>query len=75
MKGRIVTDTQQQELNGVFFNPVTFFSFVQDINNQWFLFLSDEDEISIAGTQYEYLLLIPLSEYIPKPEPPFPPTI
>jgi hypothetical protein len=66
-KGRIVTNEQQQELNGVFFNEVTFFSFVQDINDAWFLFLSEEDELSIAGTQYEYLLQIPLTEYIPKP--------
>lgn len=66
MKGRIVTNEQQQELNGVFFNNVTFFNFVQDINNQWFLFLSDEDELSISGTQYDYLLLIPLTEYISK---------
>ena len=67
MKGRIVTNEQQQELNGVFFNETTFFYFVQDINDNWFLFLSDEDELSIAGGKYEYLLQIPLSEFIPKP--------
>jgi hypothetical protein len=71
-KGRIVTNEQQQELNGVFFNSTTFFHFVQDINDNWFLFLSDEDELSISGTQYEYLLQIPLSEFVPKPTPPIP---
>jgi hypothetical protein len=34
------------------------------------LFLSEQDEVNIALTQYAYLLDIPLSEFIPKPIPP-----
>ena len=72
MQGRIVTQTQAQELSGVFFTPETFFNFVQDINDNYFLFLSEQNEIVISQTQYAYLLEIPLSEYEAKPTPPLP---
>jgi len=54
MKGRIVTEQQAQELQGVFFTPETFFHFVQDINDNWFLFLSEQNEEIIAQTPYAY---------------------
>ena len=72
MKGRIVTQEKRDELQGVFFDSDTFFNFVQDINDVWFLFLSEQDEADIAQTEYAYLLEIPLSPYEPKPSP-FPP--
>ena len=72
MKGRIVTETQAQELSGVFLTPETFFGFVQDINDNHFLFLSEQNEEVISQTQYAYLLEIPLSEYEAKPTPPLP---
>lgn len=72
MEGRIVTNQQAEELQGVFFDSDTFFNFVQDINDVYFLFLSEQDEIDISNTQYAYLLDIPLSPYTPKPSP-FPP--
>ena len=71
MEGRIVTQQQRDELQGVFFDSDTFFNFVQDINDVWFLFLSEQDEVDILQTEYAYLLSIPLSPYEPKPEPPF----
>lgn len=70
--GRIVTNEQATDLQGVFIDEDTFFNFVQDINGVWFLFLSEQDEIDIAQTEYSYLLLIPLSPYTPPPPPPFP---
>ena len=74
MEGRIVTNQQAEQLQGVFFDSDTFFNFVQDINDVYFLFLSEQDATDIANTEYSYLLEIPLSEFIPKPAPPFPPT-
>jgi hypothetical protein len=65
IEGRIVTTEQAQELQGVFFDADTFFNFVQDINDVYFLFLSSSDEVDIAPTEYAYLLDIPLSEYVP----------
>ena len=70
MEGRIVTNQQANELQGVFIDADTFFNFVQDINGVYFLFLSEQDEIDISQTQYAYLLDIPLSPYTPPPTPP-----
>jgi hypothetical protein len=69
MKGRIVTEQQAQELQGVFLTPETFFHFVQDINDNWFLFLSEQNEEIIAQTPYAYLLEIGLSDYEAKTTP------
>ena len=69
MEGRIVTNKTAQELQGVFFDNDTFFNFLQDINDVYFLFLSSSDEVDIAPTEYAYLLDIPLSPYVPQPTP------
>ena len=69
MKGRIVTNNTVLELQGVFFTPETFFHFVQDINDNWFLFLSEQNEEIIAQSPYAYLLEIALSDYEAKPTP------
>jgi hypothetical protein len=70
MEGRIVTNQQAKDLQGVFFDSDTFFNFVQDINDVYFLFLSSDDEQSLINTEYAYLLEITLSQFIPKPTPP-----
>jgi hypothetical protein len=69
MEGRIVTTETAESLQGVFFDADTFFNFVQDINEVYFLFLSEQDETDIAATEYAYLLDIPLSSYVPQPTP------
>ena len=69
MEGRIVTNQTAEELQGVFFDADTFFNFVQDINDVYFLFLSEQDEVDVAKTEYAYLLDIPLSPFEPKPSP------
>ena len=73
MVGRIVTNEQAEQLQGVFIDADTFFNFVQDINGIYFLFLSEQDEQDIANTEYASLLSIPLSPYTPPPPTPFPP--
>ena len=70
MEGRIVTNQTANDLQGLFIDADTFFNFVQDINGVYFLFLSEQDEIDVAQTQYAYLLDIPLSPYTPPPTPP-----
>ena len=67
IEGRIVTTETAESLQGVFFDADTFFNFVQDINDVYFLFLSEQDEADISATEYAYLLDIPLSPYVPKP--------
>ena len=73
MEGRIVTNEQAEQLQGVFIDHDTFFNFVPDINGIYFLFLSEQDEADIAQTEYSPLLQIPLSPYTPPPPRPFPP--
>jgi hypothetical protein len=72
MEGRVVIPEVAQQLEGVFFDSDTFFHFVQDINDEWFLILSEQDEADIALTEYAYLLDLPLQPYVPKQNPPFP---
>ena len=72
MEGRIVTNQQAQDLQGVFIDSDTFFNFVQDINDVYFLFLSEQDAADVANTPYAYLLDLPLSPFEPKPTPPLP---
>jgi len=72
MEGRIVTNEQAEQLQGVFIDADTFFNFVQDINGIYFLFLSEQDEVDVAKSEYASLLQIPLSPYTPPPTPPIP---
>jgi hypothetical protein len=70
IEGRIVTNEQAEQLQGVFIDADTFFNFVQDINGIYFLFLSEQDEVDVAKSEYASLLQIPLSPYTPPPTPP-----
>ena len=72
IEGRVVIPEVAERLQGVFFDSDTFFNFVQDINDEWFLILSEQDEQDIAVTEYAYLLDLPLEPYEPKPLPPIP---
>lgn len=71
-EGRVVIPEVAERLQGVFFDSDTFFNFVQDVNDEWFLILSEQDEQDIALTEYAYLLDLPLEPYEPKPSPPIP---
>jgi hypothetical protein len=68
MIGYILTKEQKQAIQGVFFSSDIFFNCVQDINDVWFLFLSDQDK-ELLPQEYLYLLDLPQGEYIPKPTP------
>ena len=56
MEGRIVTNQTAQELQGVFFDADTFFNFVQDINEFYFLFFLF---ILFPNSTVEFLTLSP----------------
>ena len=72
MTGYILTEQHYNEIQGKFITPYLFFNCVQDINDVWFLFLSEQDKQEIASTQWSWILDLPQDEYIPKPSPPFP---
>lgn len=65
MEGRIVIPEVAKQLEGTFIDNDTFFHFVQDINGEWFLILSEQDEIDISTTEWSYLLDLPLEQYNP----------
>jgi len=67
MEGYILTIEQKEEIQGVFYSTYEFFNCVQDINDIWFLFLSEQDKETIINTQWNWLLDLTQGEYIPKP--------
>lgn len=69
MIGYILTTEEQAQVQGQFYSPYEFFNCVQDINDIWYLFLSEQDETQIALTDWNWLLDLPEGEYIPKPTP------
>jgi hypothetical protein len=70
MIGYILTEEQYKQIQGVLFCDAIFFNCVQDINDVWFLFLSQQDK-ALLPQEYLYLLTLPEGEYIP-PALPFP---
>ena len=72
MIGYILTTEQYEQIQGQYYSPSQFFNCVQDINDIWFLFLSEQDKEEIALTDWAWILELPQGEYIPKPSPPFP---
>jgi hypothetical protein len=72
MIGYILTIEQKDAIQGQYYTPYQFFNCVQDINNVWFLFLSDEDKLEVQASAYIWILDLSQGEYTPKPTPPFP---
>jgi len=72
MIGYILTTENYDQVQGQFYTPYEFFNCVQDINDIWFLFLSDQDKSQIEATEWAFILDLPTGEYIPKPSPIFP---
>lgn len=68
MMGYKLTIEQKENIQGVFFTDATFFNCVQDINEDWFLFLSNQDK-EVLPKKYKYLLELPEAEYVPPPTP------
>jgi len=70
MIGYILIPEQYEQIQGQYYSPSQFFNCVQDINDVWFLFLSDQDKEEIAQTDWAWVLELPQGEYTPKPSPP-----
>ena len=73
MKGYILTTEEKEQIQGQYYSPYQFFNCVQDINDVWYLFLSDEDKIEIESTEWSWIWQLPEGEYIAPLPPPFPP--
>jgi hypothetical protein len=73
MIGYKLTLTQKESIQGKEYAPYQYFNCVQDINEVWFTFLTDEDKILIANNEYSWLLNCTQIEYLPPIALPFPP--
>lgn len=67
MQARQLTISQKDQIQGVFFDEVTFFDCVQDINDNWVIILSESDISNITDTQWQWVIDLPLSTFNPKP--------
>ncbi len=65
MIGIKLTIEQKEAIQGVFYNENTFFNCAQDINGDWFLFLSSDDIIQINNSEFDFLISLPEFEYVP----------
>jgi hypothetical protein len=74
MIGYILTNSEYDQIQGQYYTEYQFFNCVADINGVWYLFLSDEDKTTIVNNQtWNWILTLPVGEYIAPPAPPFPP--
>lgn len=62
MIGYKLTTAQFNAINGVYFGE-QFFNCVADINGDWFLFLSQQEESNLPQ-EFQYLLELPKAEYV-----------
>jgi hypothetical protein len=55
MNGIKLTTTQKEQLQGVYFAENIFFNCVQDINGDWFVFISEDDKLYLIDSEFEWL--------------------
>jgi len=64
MIGYKLTTEQKESIQGKEYAPYQCFNCVQDINNIWFTFLTDEDKLNIENTEYKWILDCKELEYV-----------
>jgi hypothetical protein len=69
MIGYILTEEQKKQIQGQEFAPFEQFNCVQDINDVWFNFVSEQQIPQVEASAYAWVLTLPQGEYIPKPSP------
>jgi hypothetical protein len=65
MSGIKLTIAQKEQLQGVYFAENIFFNCVQDINDDWFIFISEDDKLYLRNTEFEWLNFESESAYTP----------
>jgi hypothetical protein len=71
MIGYKLSESEKDLIQGQYYTPYQFFNCVQDIDGTYFLFLSDEDKLSLSQTNWEWLLSLQEEEYTPPIAPEF----
>ena len=72
MIGYILTNQEYEQLQGQFYSQYQFFNCVKDINDVFFLMLSNQDKGEIINTEWSWILTLPEGEYVPPPPRPLP---
>ena len=70
MDGYKLTIQQKDSIQGVCYADAQYFNCVQDINGEWFTFLSDADIIIVTDSEWAWILNCPYVEYVPPINPP-----
>ena len=66
MIGYQLTLTEKETIQGQFYTEWQQFSCALNIDNIWYIVLSNQDKKIIENTQYSWILNLPVSEFIPK---------
>jgi hypothetical protein len=69
MIGYILTEQQKDQIQSQEFAPFERFNCVQDINDVWFNFVTEQQIPLVEESQYAWVIDLPQGEYIPKPTP------
>lgn len=67
MIGYILTEEQKETIQGQEFAPYQEFNCVQDINDVWFTFISEQQIPFVNTSEFAWVLDCEKGEYIPKP--------
>jgi hypothetical protein len=70
MLGYQLNEQQKNQIEGQYYAPYEFFNCIKDINGLFFLVFSQQNIVTIASTQWVWVLTLPQAEYIPPPPPP-----
>ena len=65
MIGYKLTIEQKDSIQEVEFADAQAFNCVQDINDQWFTFISEQQKPFIVGTQFKWVLDCEQGKYVP----------
>jgi len=66
MIGYILTEEQKDSIQGQFYSEWQCFSCALDVNDIWFIILTQQDEIEVATSDYKWVLDLPKGEYVQK---------
>ena len=69
MIGYILTEAEKDAIQGQEFAPFERFNCVQDVNDVWFNFVTEQQIPLVQASQYAWVLECPQGEYVPKPTP------
>ncbi len=65
----ILTEAEKDAIQGQEFAPFERFNCVQDVNDVWFNFVTEQQIPLVQASQYAWVLDLPQGEYVPPPTP------